>query len=93
MIENKEVRAASCLCGHTDYAPIEDEALLSLPGFVIEVIHQDVVERGYACKLAHVARVSKALAEKHDIGNGNGKKAAESEEDKTDDEPVGVLAG
>jgi hypothetical protein len=64
VIEKREVTAAGCLCGHVDYAPIEDEALLSLPGFKVVVIHQDMQEEGYACKSAHLGRTAKALGEK-----------------------------
>lgn len=65
MIESEKMQVATCVCGHKDYAPDLDTELLMLPGFVIEVIRDGLVERGYTCKLAHVGRVSKALAEAH----------------------------
>jgi len=91
MIEKQEVITAKCTCGHVDYAPVGDEALVSLPGLQVEIVHQDMVERGYACKVAHVSRVAKRLAEKlYGELHPKPEKDAEPTDDEADD--TGLLA-
>lgn len=92
MIERTEVTAATCDCGKVDYAPVEDTALESLPGLQVEIIHQDMVEKGYACKVAHVSRVAKRLAEKlYGELHPKPEKDIESTDGKADDD-TGLLA-
>lgn len=89
MIETQQVTKAACgACGHVDYAPIEDEALLTLPGFQVHIIRADMVERGYACKKAHVGRVAKSLAETLEEAAEVAKPVA-----VVTDEASGLLAG
>jgi hypothetical protein len=90
VIEKQEVLAAKCgACDHVDYAPVDYEEML--PGFQVIIVHQDMQEKGYACKTAHVGRVARSLAEKLHAELKLEKEESEPTDGKTDDD-AGLLA-
>lgn len=92
-IENVSAVSATCVCGHVDYAPVDRGDLLA--GFTVTVEHGTRDAVGYACKVAHMARVAKPLAEGLSKSVGDDEDDEDGGDNRTtvhEEEPTGLLA-